>query len=227
MSKKLILRSILSFSLIVTALLITPVAKASPANIHDEAKLLTRKAPDLNQKAIEEALIAYYTALKQGHDHKHILTIIDYSKPSTQQRLWSFDMNYHSLLFHTFVAHGKGSGLNNATSFSNKGGTRKSSLGLFATGTTYYGHKGYSLRLKGLEPGINDHAMRRNIVIHGASYVSQSVANTLGRLGRSWACPAVPKRLAKSIINTLKNDTLVFAYYPDQHWLTHSKYLNS
>lgn len=155
------------------------------------------------------------------------LTIIDYSKPSTKKRLWVFDLRTRALLYEELVAHGQGSGANFATLFSNEPETHRSSLGLFVTQDTYIGKNGYSLRLNGLDVGFNDHARERAIVMHGASYVSTEFARSRGRLGRSWGCPAVPDDVARNVIDRIRGGSLVFAYYPDEHWLTSSKYLGS
>jgi len=153
------------------------------------------------------------------------LTVIDYSKPSTAKRLWVFDLRSHELLFEEFVAHGQGSGGNLATLFSNEPETHRSSIGLFEAKDTYIGKNGYSLRLKGLDAGFNDRALERAIVMHGAAYVSEDFARAHGRLGRSWGCPALPAAVARDVIDRVKGSGLVFAYYPDQRWLTASKYL--
>ena len=154
------------------------------------------------------------------------LTVIDYSKPSTEKRLWVFDLRGHELLYEELVAHGQGSGDNLATAFSNDAETHRSSIGLFVTADTYIGKNGYSLRLDGLDAGFNDHARERAIVIHGAPYVSPDFARAHGRLGRSWGCPALPEAVARSVIDRVKNGGLVFGYYPDQHWLQSSQFLN-
>jgi hypothetical protein len=153
------------------------------------------------------------------------LTVIDYSKPSTEKRLWVFDLETHRLLFQELVAHGQGSGENNAASFSNEPETHRSSLGLFVTENAYMGKNGYSLRLNGLDPGFNDHARDRGIVVHGAPYVSEDFARHQGRLGRSWGCPALPAEDAPAVIDRIKGGGLLFAYYPDPRWLKTSRYL--
>ena len=154
------------------------------------------------------------------------LTVIDYSRPSVEPRLWVFDLHTGDLLFKDLVAHGKGSGDNMAQRFSDDENSHESSLGLFVTRDTYVGHNGYSLRLDGLEPGFNDHAMARAIVMHGASYVSEQVARTQGRLGRSWGCPALREAVAHRIIDTVRGGGVIFAYYPDQKWLKTSQFFN-
>jgi L,D-transpeptidase catalytic domain len=153
------------------------------------------------------------------------LTVIDYSLPSTTRRLWVFDLGSHALLYRELVAHGQGSGGNLATHFSNDAETHASSLGLFVTKDTYVGKNGYSLRLDGLERGFNDHALARAIVMHGARYVSDAMMGALGRLGRSWGCPAVREGIVRELIDRVKGGNLVFAYYPDERWLKTSRYL--
>jgi len=201
---------------------------ASSFNGHDiqaEAHTLASDTQGLKPDIIALALKAYRTAEHQGHDKQHILTIIDYALPSYDKRLWVFNLADNKVLFHTWVAQGRGSGEVYATHFSNRAHTKESSIGLFATGKTYYGSDGYSLRLHGLEPGFNNHAYRRNVVMHGAWYVSKSFIHKAHRAGLSWGCPAVSKKIVKPLINTIKNDSLIFSYYPEHKWLSESKYL--
>jgi hypothetical protein len=181
---------------------------------------------DLSPRVLQLALQAVESARKQGIGNGKILGIIDYSLPSTKRRFWVLDMKEKSVLFHELVAHGKGSGENFATSFSNQPGSSQSSLGLYLTESPYEGEHGYSLRLHGLEPGINDQAGPRAIVIHSAWYVSQSMIAQQQRLGRSLGCPAVENAVIKPLIDTLKGGHLIFAYYPDEHWLSTSRFLN-
>lgn len=185
------------------------------------------QAQNLNPKVLALALQAYHCAIKTGHpDPRHLLTIIDYSLPSTERRLWVVDLNKKQVLFNTLVAQGRFTGGLFARYFSDKPRSRASSLGLFETSNTYMGHNGYSMRLKGLEPGFNDKAEARDIVLHGAWYVSNSFAKHTGRLGLSWGCPAVAQVIARPMINLIKDGTLVFAYYPDSRWLSQSKFLH-
>jgi hypothetical protein len=155
------------------------------------------------------------------------LTVIDYSKPSTAKRLWVFDLRAQTLLYEELVAHGKGSGDNFATVFSNNPESHQSSLGLFETADAFSGRTGYALRLKGLDAGFNDKALERAIVMHGAAYVSEQIAHSAGRLGRSWGCPALRKEVARELIDRIKNNGVLFAYYPDQNWLKSSRFLGS
>jgi len=154
------------------------------------------------------------------------LTLIDYSLPSTTPRLWVFDLGSGQLLFNELVAHGRNSGDNMATQFSDAMESRETSLGLFRTADTYVGHNGYSLRLDGLEPGFNGHARERAIVIHGAPYVDANIAKANGRLGRSWGCPALREAVARQVIDTVRGGGVIFSYYPDPAWLKASKFLN-
>lgn len=152
------------------------------------------------------------------------LSVIDYSRPSTQPRLWVFDLAQRRLLFEELVAHGRNSGDNMATRFSNAAGSLMSSIGVFVTSDTYVGHNGYSLRLRGLEPGFNDNALDRDIVIHGAPYVNNALARTQGRIGRSFGCPALRPTIADALINAIRDGSLVVVYYPDKSWLNNSSF---
>jgi len=154
-----------------------------------------------------------------------LLTIIDYSLPSTTRRLWVLDVPRREIVFHELVAHGEGSGDNFASRFSNRPGSRRSSLGLFRTEDVYRGEHGVSLRLAGLEPGVNDRASERAIVIHAAPYVSPSMIAARGRLGRSWGCPAVEPGVHRRLIERIKGGTALVAYYPDDAWLGASRFL--
>ena len=178
--------------------------------------------PDVLKLATRAADCARRQGLLDGFQH---LAVIDYSVPSTQPRLWVFDVARGRLLFQELVAHGRNTGEKVAERFSNIEGSKMSSLGLFQTADTYYGSNGYSLRLRGLDPGFNDNALARAIVMHGAPYVSAAIAERLGRIGRSWGCPAVRPEVARTVIDTLKGGALLFAYYPDRKWLAESSML--
>ncbi|EIL92454.1 MULTISPECIES: murein L,D-transpeptidase catalytic domain family protein [Rhodanobacter] len=186
---------------------------------------LSRLAPNANPRVIGLALAATECATAQGQPPSDRLAVIDYSKPSTEPRLWVFDLATRKLLYHELVAHGRNTGDNLASKFSNTPESLQSSLGLFRTLGTYAGRNGYSLRLEGLEPGTNDHALERALVIHGASYVNPAIARLQGRIGRSYGCPAVRTAIARPLIDTLKNGQYVFSYYPDARWLKTSPYL--
>lgn len=207
--------------------ILAPASKRLPAP-QTLPEILLRQAPGLHAEALELAFRAVDTAARQGLvGRPELLTVIDYSLPSTVPRLFVFDVQRRVLLFRELVAHGKNSGENLTTRYSNKEGSLATSLGLFVTEGTYMGGNGYSLRLNGLDRGFNDQAMSRAIVMHGAPYVSKSVAKKLGRIGRSWGCPAVSTKVAKKLIDTLKNGSPIFAYYPDPKWLQASQLLNT
>ena len=155
------------------------------------------------------------------------LTIIDYSKPSVEPRMWVLDLKSRQLLYEELVSHGQGSGGNLATQFSNRPDSHQTSIGLFVTDTTYVGRNGYSLRLDGLDKGFNDRARERAIVMHGAPYVNSGITKSLGRLGRSHGCPAVRDAVARELIDRVKGGSLVFSYYPDAEWLKNSKFLGT
>ncbi len=163
----------------------------------------------INYNVSKQAFIAYN---KTKGKKKSLLTIIDYSKPSTQKRFYVIDLKQNKLLYKTYVSHGMNSGLLKANEFSNRVNSHKTSLGTFLTESTYNGGNGYSLKLNGLTRGKNDNALKRYIVIHGAKYVSESFIKRNGYLGRSWGCPALPEALAKKIINTIKGGSVIFAY---------------
>lgn len=177
----------------------------------------------INFTAFEQAIAGYN---KIEEKSKEILTLVDFSKPSTEERFYVFDMRHKKLLFSSLVSHGKNSGGNYATSFSNENGSLKSSLGFFLTENTYQGKNGYSLVLNGLEKGINDRAKERAIVIHGAAYSNPSVIASSGRLGRSFGCPALPQAVSKPIINTIKGGSLLFIYANNQNYLAYSPILS-
>ena len=182
--------------------------------------------PTVNNDVVEMAFGAASCAVRSGAvSNPETLTVIDYSKPSTEKRLVVYDLRSKEVLYSEFVAHGQGSGENLATRFSNEANTHATSLGLFVTEDTYIGKNGYSLRLNGLDRGFNDRALERAIVMHGAPYVNPDTVGSLGRLGRSWGCPALRPAIAREVIDHVKGGSLVFAYYPDQNWLKSSKYL--
>lgn len=190
------------------------------------ADRLARLAEDADPRVLRLATRALECAERHGEvESVRRLAVIDYSRPSTEARLWVFDLAEYTLAFREHVAHGRGSGANLAERFSNIEGSHQTSLGLFRTAETYVGGNGYSLRMDGLEPGINDRARQRAIVMHGADYVDPAVAERQGRLGRSFGCPAVRRGIAKPMIDSLAGGQLLFAYYPDPDWLASSPFL--
>jgi len=155
-------------------------------------------------------------------DNENLVSIIDFSKPSTEKRLFVIDLKNQKLLHHTLVAHGKNSGLNEAKKFSNTNRSLQTSLGIYSTAEPYMGKHGFSLRLDGLERGFNDNARKRAIVIHGAEYVSTDFIEDHGRLGRSWGCPAIPPELTTDIINLIKGGSCLYIYADDENYLSKS-----
>lgn len=187
---------------------------------------LSQAAPELNPQALKGALSAMQCAVNNGARQARHLAVIDYSQPSTARRLWIFDLNKKTVVLRDLVAHGQKSGENFATQFSNRLGSYQSSLGLFRTQESYEGSHGYSLRMDGLEPGFNDQARDRAIVIHAADYVNPLWSKRQGRIGRSQGCPAVRPQVARQVIDKLKGGQFMFSWYPDQRWLKSSAYLN-
>lgn len=178
----------------------------------------------VNFIAFRQAVAGYNRIAEKS---KSILTLIDFSKPSTEKRLFVFDMEQKKMLYSSVVSHGRNSGGNYATSFSNQNGSYKSSLGFYLTEGTYQGGNGYSLILDGLEKGINDKAKQRAIVVHGAAYANPSITASAGRLGRSLGCPALPVQLAKPIINTIKNGSVMFIYANNKDYLAQSSIIKT
>jgi hypothetical protein len=215
-------------TLVLTGPAVSSTAAASSSSSSFSAAAWTSVSlGSIDHKVFALALEAAGNAVARGQvTDPGTLTVIDYSKPSTQPRMWVYDLRSRALLFTELVSHGRGSGKTMATSFSNTAESNMTSLGLFRTGETYVGHNGYSLRLDGLERGVNDRARDRAIVIHGAPYVNAATAKTNGYLGRSLGCPAVRPEIARKLIDTVKGGGLLFAYYPDRTWLQSSDFLD-
>lgn len=201
-----------------TTIVAKPAPAAAPVAV---PAVLSKKARGLSPQVLRMALDAVACARARGVDGRDdLLTIIDYSLPSTQPRLWVLDLERGEVLYHELVAHGSGTGDNYATRFSNLPDSRQTSLGLFLTGGTYEGGNGYSLKLKGLDEGVNDRAEARHIVIHGAWYVSAEHARRQGRIGRSWGCPALSLASARPVIDRIKGGSFVFSYSgSDRGWV--------
>jgi len=180
----------------------------------------------IDSKVFSLALASAESAVDRGDANVSTLTVIDFSQPSTDRRMWVYDLRSRELLFEEHVSHGRNSGHNVPTLFSNQPESHMSSIGLYRAAEGYFGKHGYSLRLDGLEKGFNDRARERAIVIHGAAYVNAETAKAQGRLGRSLGCPALRPEVAGQVIDAVKEGGLVFAYYPDPAWLDASTYLN-
>jgi len=166
------------------------------------------------KKSFTKAMEGYFQLKERGVVQKDILTLVDYSLSSKVNRLWVIDLKNNIILFQSLVSHGRNSGNEFAANFSNSPESYKSSLGFYVTGETYYGKHGYSLRLDGMEKGVNSNARARAIVVHGADYVSEQFAKQNGRLGRSLGCLALSQELTKEVIDTIKDKSCLFVYYP-------------
>jgi hypothetical protein len=184
-------------------------------------------AVGLSEKAFQEAYKGYqYLLKKEKLFNTSILTICDLSQSSNKKRFYILDMAEDKVLLTTYVAHGKGSGMEYANRFSNRANSHQSSLGFYITGSTYYGEHGLSLRLQGLEHGFNDLAGRRNIVVHGASYIGDEYRQGNKCMGRSYGCPAVPLEECDTIIDLIKNGSCLFIYHPTKNYLRKSRIIN-
>jgi hypothetical protein len=203
---------------------IPPVAPpATPASVYDSLHLADA---GLNREAFTCAQKGWQKLVSQGRiSNSSVIAIVDFSQPSSHKRLYIIDMDNYRVLFNTLVAHGRNSGTEWASSFSNEPSSYKSSAGFYVTGNTYTGGNGYSLKLTGVEKGINDNALERAIVVHGADYVSPSAIGTRGYIGRSFGCPAVPREYADGIINTIKNGACLFIYTPGGQYVSRSAIL--
>jgi len=184
--------------------------------------------PDLPLTAFQSSIEVYRRLAEEGQiTNDRVITIIDFTKPSSQERLFVIDLVGEKIIFKSLVAHGKNSGENYATSFSNNPDSHQSSLGYYLTDKSYVGRHGYSLLLDGLEKGINDNARKRAVVIHGAEYVSQRYIVSNDRLGRSFGCPALPEETASEIIDTIQEKSLLFIYSTDRNYCKNSSFFNS
>lgn len=189
------------------------------------ASIKAAQIEGLSPKVYQMAVNAHRTAALNGElQNKNIITIIDYTKPSYEKRLWVIRLSDNKVLYYTYVAHGEGSGNEYAKHFSNAPGSKTSSLGVFKTGGTYQGKHGTSMNIHGLEGGINSNAFARRVVVHGSNYVNQDRAKQK-LVGRSHGCPAISYKEVGPIINATKGGSLLFIYYPDKSWLSQSKYV--
>jgi hypothetical protein len=201
----------------------TPGDPSGKLALYEELGLGAR---GLSKAAYVHAINGWNALLKEGKIRKdNILSILDFSLPSGQKRMFVIDLELGRLLFNTYVSHGRNSGKELATRFSNRINSNQSSLGFFITGDTYSGKHGTSLRLQGEESGINDNALNRGIVVHGANYVSEKVAERQGFIGRSQGCPAIPPQLTRPIIDYIKEGSCLFIYSPDANYLRRSSIL--
>jgi hypothetical protein len=211
---------------LILALSVLGAGRVSAQAAGSESSLASETVPDgISAEVWEHALAAHKAATSAGRTTSLKLTIIDYSRPATERRLWVVDVISRAVLQTEYVAHGEGSGDLLPTRFSNRDGTHQSSLGTFITGSTFTGIRGHSLRLHGLEPGINDNAYARGIVIHGTPGVSEAKARQ-GKMGRTEGCPAVSSEAARQLIALIAHGTVVFAWYPETSFLQTSAFLD-
>lgn len=217
---------ILLRALALSLALMPSCATAPPPRPAPAVPVAETATPWPRREVLGLALRAYQCGQREGHFDRPVLAVIDYSLPSSEPRLWVIDVQREQVLHHELVAHGEGSGGHMAVAFSNESGSHQSSLGLFRTEAVYTGRFGYSLRLSGLEPAINDRARERAIVMHGSWDVSPAFVAQWGMIGRSWGCPAVPVEAAPRIIDSIAGGSALFAYYPDAEWLRQSRYLH-
>jgi hypothetical protein len=202
----------------------TRTALSSAKQLYDSINL---HEYNLDFMVFNLAMIGYEALRSEGKlGDKNLITIIDFTKPSTEKRFYTIDLATKTVLFHSLVAHGRNTGENTAKSFSNRQHSNQSSLGFYITGESYVGSKGYSLRLDGQEQQFNSKLRDRAVVIHAADYVSESWIKKYGRIGRSQGCPALPKEINKQVIDSIKDKTVVFAYFNDENYLSSSAYLN-
>ena len=212
-------RSLLAAS--AAALLVSCV----PVGAYYHAVRVDLAPPGMSGEAWMHALAAHQQATLEGYTRSTLLTVIDFSRPSTERRLWVVDVGTGEVLMHEHVAHAVRSGGTWATSFSNDRGSYRTSLGTFITANTYHGIRGLSLRLHGIEPGINDNAHTRGIVVHGTPGVSPLRAAE-GRLGRTEGCPAVSVEAARELVPLIAHGTVLFAWYPEPGLLMRSAFLD-
>ena len=211
---------------LILALTVLGTERVSAQPSGGESALASEAVPEgISAEVWEHAMAAHKAATAAGRTTSLKLTIIDYSRPATEKRLWVVDVISRAILQTEHVAHGEGSGELVPTRFSNRDGTHQSSLGTFITGSTFTGIRGHSLRLHGLEPGINDNAYARGIVIHGTPGVSEAKARQ-GKMGRTEGCPAVSSEAAARLIALIAHGTVVFAWYPETSFLQTSAFLD-
>jgi hypothetical protein len=198
-------------------LALSPVAKSGSSAVAVYHLLNANSFSLPNLESFSCALEGFYALKNKGVIQKDILTLIDFSKSANTKRLWVIDLKTNTILFNTLVAHGRNTGEEFAETFSNAAESFKSSLGFYATGEIYNGKHGLSLKLDGLEKGINDNARERAVVVHGADYVSESYIKGNKRLGRSQGCPAIPVELNEKIINVIKDKSCLFIFHPSRN----------
>jgi hypothetical protein len=196
--------------------------------IDETYNLLNLGSRGLSKEVFRKGMLGYLNLKQSGklNSNKSVLSVIDFSLSSKKERMWVIDLNKNKVLYQTVVAHGRNSGGDYANTFSNQPHSNMTSLGFYVTGESYIGKHGLSLRLDGMDRGFNDNARSRAIVMHGADYANPSVTATLGRLGRSLGCPAVPMSIHEQLIRVVQGGTVLFHYYPDKKYETSTGYFN-
>lgn len=181
----------------------------------------------LGYDAFRYAMVGYHALKNEGKlSNKNLISIIDFTKASTEKRFYTIDLDTYKVRFHSLVSHGRNTGQNLAKNFSNIPHSNQSSLGFYVTGETYVGSKGYSLRLDGVDGKFNSNMRKRAVVMHAADYVSEEWIEKYGRLGRSQGCPALPNKISREVIDTIKEKTMIFAYFKDEDYFEASAYLD-
>ena len=198
--------------------------KEEVADLYESFSLKNSTMPQL--QVFEKAISGYMKLDEAEKISNHLLTVIDFNLSSTKKRMWILDMDTNEVVYNTYVAHGQGTGGEFATKFSNTPNSHQSSLGFYVTGETYYGKNGLSLFIDGMEKGFNSNARKRYVVIHGADYAEPEFINRIGRLGRSYGCPAVPNKIAKDLIHKIKGKSVVYIHKDNKKYLENSDFLN-
>ena len=201
-----------------------PTAEEKISLLYEEFASINENMP--SQVSFTYALTGYNKLREENKIENQLLTVVDFSLPSTQKRLWILNMETNEVLYHTYVSHGQNTGGNMATKFSNTPNSLQSSLGFYVTAETYYGKNGLSLFIDGQEKEFNSKARERYVVIHGADYAKEDSIKRLGRLGRSYGCPALPSEVAIEIINKIKGKSALFIFHPNEDYISGSTYLN-
>lgn len=198
--------------------------KEKVADLYETFSLKNSTMPNLS--VFEKAIGGYNKLEEAGKVSNPLLTVIDFNLSSKKKRMWILNMNTQEVVFNTYVAHGKNTGAEFANNFSNNVNSHQSSLGFYVTGETYYGKNGLSLFIDGMEKGFNSKARERYVVIHGADYAEPDFIKRVGRLGRSYGCPAVPNKIAKDLIHKIKGKSVVYIHKSDESYLQNSDFLN-
>ncbi|WP_026914378.1 murein L,D-transpeptidase catalytic domain family protein [Christiangramia portivictoriae] len=193
--------------------------------LYESFSMKNNTMPQLS--VFEKAIKGYQKLDEAGKISNSLLTIVDFDLSSTKKRMWILNMDTEEVEYNTYVAHGKNTGAEFANKFSNTVNSLQSSLGFYVTGETYFGKNGLSLFIDGMEKNFNSNARKRYVVIHGADYAEPEFIDRLGRLGRSYGCPAVPNTIAKDLIHKIKGKSVVFIHRSNQNYLQSSSFLNS